>query len=308
MADMILPFPKDLSEAALVTHMGCMDGSGCMIMFLRAGGKKENVRLVAAGMLEKFIKRDLDDLGAKFVIFADIGLSGEHGEKYADLLEKRGDCVLLDHHITSLHLKDRKWCDVRQDICGTEMLRQYLKLEDESSRALAAMIQDHDLWRREDPRSVDLAAFTVFVGQDIFVERFVDRDITKGLFTPLEVDMMKIMTRRRDQFIDAAIRKVEIRRVAWGDGPVRETARVGYIISPEMNVSLLLDRLLEKHPDLDVACQINFEKGSVSLRSRGYDVSEFAKYFGGGGHKGASGHRISDQIMKGILEDIHGGV
>lgn len=272
-------------------------------MFLRAGGKRENIRYVAAGMVEKFIKKDLDELGGRFVIFADIGLSGATGEKYADILEKRGNCVLLDHHNTSLHLSNRTWCDVRQEFCGTELLRQYLQLEDESSKALAVLIQDHDLWLKKDPRSVELAAFTVFVGQDIFVDRFVNRDVTKEFFDPLETELMKIMTRRRDQFIDQAIKKVVVKDVTWNGN----TCKVGYIISPEMNVSLLLDTLLSQKPELDVGCQINFEKGSVSLRSRrGYDVSEMAKYFGGGGHKAASGHRISDEIMKGILEDIHG--
>jgi len=298
--------PTDISEAALATHMGCMDGSGCVIMFLRAGGKLENVRFIAAGMVEKFIKKDMPELGGKFIIFADVGLSGKEGPKYADQLEKRGNLVMIDHHITSSHLAGKSWADIRQEFCGTELLRQYLGLEDESSKALASLIQDHDLWLRKDPRSVDLAAFTVFVGQDIFVERFKDRDVTKEFFTPLEQEMMKIMTRRRDQFINVAIKKVVVKDVTWGESD-EKMAKVGYIISPEMNVSLLLDTLLNERPELDVGCQINFEKGSVSLRSRrGYDVSEMAKYFGGGGHKAASGHRISDEIMKGILDDIHG--
>ena len=303
---MIMLKPTDMSKTALATHQGCMDGSGCTIMFLRAGGKLENVHFVAAGMVERFIKRDLPSLGDKFVIFADIGLNKKDGEKYAQELEKRGDCVLIDHHITSAHLKDKPWCDVRQEFCGTELLRQYLGLEDDSSKALAALIQDHDLWLRRDERSIELAAFTVFVGQDIFVERFKDRDVSKEFFTPMEQEMMKIMSRRRDQFIAAAIRKVVIKDVQWGESGDK-LAKVGYIISPEMNVSLLLDTLLMEHTELDVGCQINLEKGSVSLRSRrGYDVSEMAAFYGGGGHKAASGHRIPEQITHQLIEGIHG--
>lgn len=294
--------PKNIEDTILVTHMGCMDGSGCEIMFLRAGGKKENVRFVAAGMLERFLKNDLDSLCDRFIIFADIGLT-KKSETYVELLEKRGSCVLLDHHSTSLFVDGKPWCDVRQDICGTEMLRQYLGLEDESSKALAALIMDHDIWIQKDPRSLDLAAFTVFVGQDIFVDRFVDRDITKGLFDPLETELMKIMTRRRDQFIAACIKKVIVRDVKWGDGRV---AKVGYIISGEMNVTLMLDVLLRERPDLDVGCQINFEKGSVSLRSRnGYDVAEMATYYGGGGHKAAAGHRIPEAMLLDVLKEVH---
>lgn len=300
----MLPRFTNIEDTILVTHMGCMDGSGCVIMFLRAGGKLENVRFVSAGTLGRFVKKDLLSLEDKFIIFSDIGFSEEHGEKYAGMLEKRGNIVLLDHHVTSNFLKTRTWAHIVMEFCGTELTRQYLGLEDESSKALSAIIQDHDLWKRNDPRSVDLAAFTVFVGQDVFVQRFKDRDITKELFTSLEKEMMDIVLRRRDQFIAAAVKKVVIKDVEWG---ASRKCKVGYVISSEMNVSLLLDNVLEKYPEIDVSCQINFERSSVSLRARqdGYDVSEMAKYYGGGGHKAASGHRITEFVMDSIYNDIH---
>jgi len=292
----------NLKDTILVTHMGCMDGSGCAIMFVRAGGLRENIRYCAAGMTERFIKEDLPGLAGKFIIFADIGLSGPNQARYADELEKRGDVVLIDHHNTSLGLKDRSWCTIRMESCGTELLRQYLQLEDESSKALAILIQDHDLWLGKNPLSMDLAAFTVFAGQDVFVDRFLDRDVRNGVFNELETELMKIVTRRRDQFIQILCKKAFVKDVTYGD----KIAKIGYIVSSEMNVSLLLDTLLKQRPEIDIACQINFDKNSASMRSRGYDVSEFAKYFGGGGHVRASGHRLSDQLIQDLVNEIHG--
>ena len=307
----MLPKPESLDDAILITHASCMDGSGAAIMFMRAGGKEENVRYIPAGTLERFIKEDLDSLGDKFIIIADVGLSnGPHLERYADILEKRGNVALMDHHITSIGLKSRTWADVRQDICGCEMMRQYLvdskfqydRLHD---RDLTMLIQDHDLWLEKNPRSKDLASYCVFFGQDVFVKNFVDRNIQAGPFTANEELMLAALIKRRDIVIDAVIRKAIIKNVQYNE--TEDTVKVAYVVTSEMNVSLLLDTLLKRHPEAEVACQINFDRGTVSFRSRsGFDVSQMATYFGGGGHKAAAGHRIPDQIVKDILEQLHG--
>ena len=56
-----------------------------------------------------------------------------------------------------------------------------------------------------------------------------------------------------------------------------------------------------------VACQINIDRNSVSLRSRdGTDDSEIAMYYGGGGHKAAAGHSLPQHLVEDIIETIHG--
>lgn len=293
---------KDISNVVLVTHMGCMDGAGSTIMFLRAGGKRENVRYVAAGMVEKFLKDNLESLYGKFILFADVAIGGKsNSQQYIDKLTLRGDCFLLDHHKTAEHLKGVKWCNINMNKCGTQLTREYFGLNDESSIALANLIQDHDLWLRKDKMSDQLAAFTVFVGQDIFVDRFYNRDVSKFVFDEFESELMKIVTHKRDLAIDAILKKVHTRKIMFSGNMVN----VGYIITGEPNTSLLLDRLLLKYNNVDVACQVNIEKGSVSLRSKTYDVSEMASLFGGGGHAGASGHRISPHVIEEIIEEIH---
>lgn len=143
---MSLPRPKDISDAVLVTHRTCLDGAGCAIVFLRAGGRRENIRFVPAGMLENFVKKDPVFAGDEFIIFADIGLNVP---KYATRIDKRGNCVLLDHHKTSAHLADRPWAGVDMDACGTELLRRYLGDDigpehTVTCETLARVIDDHD--------------------------------------------------------------------------------------------------------------------------------------------------------------------
>lgn len=301
----MLPRPESIADTILVTHKGCMDGSGCAIVFQAAGGKKENIRYVAAGMVERFIKDEPLIDSDRFMLFADVGFPDD--QKYVNKLEKRGNVVVLDHHKTSAHMKDRSWCKIDVDgnggsACGCEMLRQYLGLEDQSTRYLCEVIDDHDRWLRKTPLSEELATLSVFLGQKIFIEWFTGRDFSNGLFTKTELDMLQVLKERRDENIETAIKKALVKDVVFNGVPMK----IGYVVTPEPNISLLLDTLLERRPELDVACSIGVDKGAASFRTKkSIDVSEIAKYFGGGGHRAAAGHRLPDSMVKELIEVVH---
>jgi oligoribonuclease NrnB/cAMP/cGMP phosphodiesterase (DHH superfamily) len=320
---MALPVPEKIEDAVLVTHKGCMDGAGCAIMFMLAGGKRENIHYVAAGMVEKFVKKDPVFQGDKFLIFADVGLNTP---KYADVLERRGNLVLLDHHDTSLHLAGRHWAEIEEknQRCGTRMLRDYLIanvpggniLQSSSYRNFADTIDDHDRWLREKlPLSEDMATFMVFVGQQDFITRFADpkericQNIAAGrsktLFTPFEDDVINILDRRRDEAIEEAMKKVTVKEIKLSDGSQVIGA---FLISNEPNISLLLNRVLEVYPQAQIAVSVCIEKGATSIRSRGGDpdVGRIASLLGGGGHKAAAGHRLPQDLNEIILEHIYG--
>jgi oligoribonuclease NrnB/cAMP/cGMP phosphodiesterase (DHH superfamily) len=334
--EMALPKPDRLEDAILVTHKGCMDGSGCAIMFMLAGGKRENIRFVAAGMVEKFVKKDPVFSSDKFLIFADVGLNTP---KYADILEKRGNLVMLDHHNTSLHLLGRHWAQIEEtnQRCGTRMLRDYLielgdaeaekgppfdgpftmcrVLKSSSYRNFADLLDDHDRWIRKIPGSEDMATIMSFLGQQDFITRFSDpkdricQNIAKGrskvFLTEFEEDLLGILAKRRDEAIAEAIEKAFVRDVKLPDDT---HVNVGFVITMEPNISLLLQRLLEAKPEIQIAASICIEKGAVSLRSRGGvpDCSYVAGLFSGGGHKGAAGHRLPQDLNDMIVEHIYG--
>lgn len=323
MDPMGLPKPDNLEDAVLITHKGCMDGSGCAIMFMGAGGKRENIKYVAAGMVEKFVKSDPVFKSNKFLIFADIGLNTP---KYADTLEKRGNLVLLDHHNTSLHLMGRYWAEIEEknERCGTRMLRDYLidivpapnPIKSSSWRMFANLLDDHDRWIRQIPGSEDMATIMSFLGQQDFITRFTDpktrrcdniskRRAQSGFLTEFEEDLLGILARRRDEAIEDVLKKVTVRQVKLPDGSM---VSMGIVVTMEPNISLLLQRLLEQYPQVQVATSISLEKGAVSLRSRGGepDCSRIAALFEGGGHKGAAGHRIPQDTLETILEHIYG--
>lgn len=304
-----------------------MDGSGCAIMFALAGGKPENVKLVAAGMVEKFVKKDPDFDSGKFMIFADIGLNTP---KYADILERRGNLVMLDHHNTSLHLVGRHWAQIeeRNERCGTRMLRDYLIwindlegvgqgniLKSSSYRNFADLIDDHDRWIRKIDGSEDMATIMSFLGQKDFIERFKDpkdricqnipRGRGKSFLTEFEDDLLGLLSKRRDESITEVVKKAKTRVLSLPDGT---SVTAGIVITDEPNISLLLNRMLEERSDIEIAVSVCLDKGAVSLRSRGGtpDVSQIAGHFGGGGHKAAAGHRLPPDLNDVILEHIYG--
>lgn len=323
-----LPRPSDITTAVLVTHQGCMDGSTCAILFMAAGGKQENIRYIAAGMVERFVKEDMPSLGGKFLIFADVGVATP---KYADILEKRGDVVLIDHHKTSLHMVGRPWCHIDAEgnggsACGAELFRRYLctlspelqnLMNDDGTddmgdynvfRSFCKIVDDHDRWLRKIPISEKLANLMTFIGQRRFVGSF--RDLKSGRITwgtlklePFEANLLDLLEEKKHETIDSLMKHVIVRDFLWGG----TTIKIGYSITSEMNVSLLLDVLLKRYPEVNVAAQINPDKSSVSFRSRGdVDVSELAKYFGGGGHYAAAGHSIKKSVWDTLISEVHG--
>ena len=317
--------PEDLSQASLVTHAACMDGAGCAIIFLMLGGKEENIHYVGAGTLRKFVDENHLMKGDRFVIFADVGITSAED---ADALEKRGNCVLIDHHLSAKHMQDRSWCYIDCDgnsgsACACKLFLSYMAYSYESwSRVfmenheilhLTNAIDDNDRWLQKNPRSAEMAAYMTFVGQKRFIKAFIDLSRWGDNFSSLspnktiwyewEETVLEIIQDQKNKNIERLLRDVIVHDIEMDN----EMIPVGYVVSSEQNVSQLLMTVLQRFPEVKVAAQISVDKGSISMRSRGdVDVSALAKMFHGGGHRSASGHPLPKNLSKLIIEACHG--
>lgn len=306
----------DLVNTILITHKGCSDGTGCALMFLEAGGKLENIHFVSAGKVDDYIKENnlLDD--PRFILMADISVSKED---CIAALEKRGNVLILDHHKTSIEpLGQKSWATIDMSACGTELLRRHLNLNEDYYVDYAAIVDDIDRWvRNKLPWSEDLAEFHRFVGQEEYLKSFyytglkrrhkdtwifgtfAYRHLSSWLF-PNEQEVLQFVKRRRESKIKEAVEKVIIRDVEING----ELVKIGYTLSKGSD--LLAVAMLEKYPDIEVACFFNLETGSVSLRSRGeFDVTKIASLYGGGGHRASAGHYMPRSLIMEFVEGIH---
>lgn len=305
--------PSDMKDTILCTHRNCLDGAGSAIMFLRAGGRRENIRYVAAGQVERFVKTDPIYKTDKFIIFADLGLNQKTAfdTKYADDLEKRGNCVMIDHHESSLYLENRTWCKIDMNACGTELLRRYLvahgflkeQYPSDPLFRLANIIDDFDRYQLKDQRSLLMADLFTFIGQQKFVDKFLNpwtRFVDEHFWSEGELYMLDVIQAKRLEVTEHLMKKVEKKDLLVPEY-FSYPLKMAVVVSSEPYISHILDRILQENPDCQFAAQISFDRGSVSLRSRGdVNVREISQLFGGGGHRAAGGH----PIPKGTISDV----
>lgn len=74
------------------------------------------------------------------------------------------------------------------------------------------------------------------------------------------------------------------------------------MVCAEKYISQLGDYLLNldmsPNRNADIVAIVNAQKGTVSLRSKNYDVSAIAKACGGGGHERAAGFKLEDHWLQ----------
>jgi oligoribonuclease NrnB/cAMP/cGMP phosphodiesterase (DHH superfamily) len=94
----------DLTNTKLVTHANCPDGLACAIVFISAGGQRNNV--VFSSPNHKFVDEKVKDLlgssSGVDIIIADLSVS----EQLAEVIENAYKNVLLfDHHNSAEKIK-----------------------------------------------------------------------------------------------------------------------------------------------------------------------------------------------------------
>lgn len=296
--------PTNLDTTILVTHMTCLDGSGCAVMFIRAGGNSENIRYVPAGGLERWMKQERNGILAsdRPIIVADIGTA--HPD-YIGELDRRGNLVVLDHHKTSIPMVGHDWAIVDVGACGTELLRRYLRLDELNDICLAEVIDDFDRWQRQIAWSSDLADFHVFLGQHQFVLRFAERRFEDVILYEEEDGIIRMIQVRKDEDIAYALRSAIEAPFPLEGAP---DASAVILVTDCPYTTHLLDEALQRHPGAQLAVQVMLGIRKVSLRSRSdFDVSEVAKRFGGGGHAQAAGYRIQKSLIDDLVTEVIGG-
>jgi oligoribonuclease NrnB/cAMP/cGMP phosphodiesterase (DHH superfamily) len=295
----------DFSRVKLVTHKGCMDGSAAAILFLVAGGKRENIVFCHPShyQMDDAVK-DLMDSTGNPILVVDTSISIELAEQIEFL---KRDVTLLDHHKSADDLKKFSWCSVDHSRCGCLMfydyiyrsiyVDQYTKVAKYSQ--LICAVDDVDRWQHNIPESKKVAFLHNILGQNLFIDRFLKNPSIE--FSDNEKYLLEIDESRRNQYIqekknDLVVITKQI------DG---HQVRIGCVRADNHQSFLGNDICEDLNLNIDIALMIGLH--SISLRGSSncpVDLSALAKKNGGGGHKLAAGCSVSKILGEELLDLI----
>ena len=278
------PGPK----TGLVTHRGCLDGTGSALMFLWAGGKRENILFRNPSTCDLTAEE-----AAPFdeVWFADLCPSNMEDPAGGKPFH------VFDHHASNFRkFEGDGHCTFSMQHSGTSLMERELGLDKTESAfladnlfALVPALESYDLGKFDVADGMFLADLAASFSQDDMLD-LLDRE-GYGVFQDDECSgRVKALSSMRKLFAESATRNVV--EFYLDDGGVR--AGVSY--SPVYWKNEVAQQILEQGYDLAVVVDPG---GMVSLRSKagGPDCSIIAGRYGGGGHPRAAGFKANSKNM-----------
>lgn len=280
---------------ALLTHRGCLDGTGSALVFIWAGGRRDRILFKNPSML---------------VLSSDDVPSDVTDVWYADCCPPTmddpaagRDFLVFDHHVSNerAHRGDPR-CTFDMKRSGTSLLAHVLgqvddsdSLEMEGRRDLIRALESYDLGRFDHEPGQRLADAAATYSQEEMLDLMIELGPNGTLHDRDLTCRAEAMASVRNLYADSAIRSVFYSSLmlpavaGFFDAPIR----IGVSSSPVYWKNEVSERILDSGK-VDVAVIIDTTGGMVSLRSRpsGPDCSVIAGLYGGGGHARAAGFKI----------------
>ena len=203
-------------------------------------------------------------------------------EVLKDFLGEFPETMVIDHHVSAMDDLDAAFVDCALGgfifavhSSGCVLTWQHFFPEEEIPEILL-YVQDRDLWKFELENSKEINAYIASLPKD-----FEEWD---QFYTPEAYDAGRAIIRLQEKAIERRLKDVRMIKIDDYTVPC---------VNASENISELGSAMCEAYPDAPFSvsyCDRGDGKRSYSLRSRnGFDVSEVAKMFFGGGHPGAAG-------------------
>ena len=279
-------------KTALLTHND-LDGIGCAVVFSVVLPGAGPIELVENGKIDGRVRALLEERMAEAsdheVLVTDHAVDPTTADLVESFIAAGGGFTLLDHHRSARTLARWSWATIDESRSATGLLFDHLG-RPPALADFAAVVEDHDLWKHNDPRSRSLAALVGLIRHEKFLARFSSDPRVE--FTEGELMLLENEDSRREEFLARKVeqaRQVEIDGVHWA------------ICYAEQYQSDLAQRLMN---ELNVAATaiVNAGKRTVSMRGRDVDVSPIAVRFGGGGHARAAAFTFRGRPLEVTLE------
>ena len=302
----------------LITHTD-LDGVSCAILAKLAFGNHVEIEYCDYSDMDSKFKDVIEELKTKpqryFV--TDLNLS-ESLISQIDEVNKDKNLLLFDHHQSSLPFGDKDWiCAADRDendnpVCGTSLFYGYLKMFPGGLHYVCDKFVEYvtywDTWQWENKgadgdMSKNLSNLLSIYGRDSFLSKMVDHLSKRASNFKLDKTDVEVLD----------IREAEMRRYISDKNHqlkcfVVDNYTVGVVFA-ERFISQLGNELCRRNPDIDFAAIVQPAYNTVSLRSiKDVDLSEFAKRYGGGGHKLSAGMPYSEDLNIELVQSIFGNI
>jgi len=278
-----------MKEKVLLYHKNCRDGYGSRWCFERKWGEEMTYIPVSHGSP---LPEGLED---KEIWIADFSYSRDI---LLDLKEKNRSLTVIDHHLTAEEaLKDLSFCHFDMSHCGSVLSWHYCNGPDQEPPLLLKYIEDRDLWKWKMPFAKEIAA--VINGSDYSLQLWndlSDRLEDNQKFSEALAEG-SIIIRQDQRKIKEIFSKRHILSILGGEAPA--------VNSPIYQSELAHMVAEDAGAKYGLAYYFDGTGYVFSIRvgkERDFDVSKIAVQFGGGGHKAASGFKVTD------LKDLNGRV
>lgn len=277
-----------IMRKVLFTHID-MDGAGSELIVRLANPDIEVYRVDYNFDLDIKYRKIMAE--ADSLIFTDISVSRDTAELLEATRRYGKELLLLDHHESAKNnLGDLNypWVHIDMNYSGallafcwykSQLSLDYQLADYNNYGYLAMLISDYDLWTHEHPESIILQFLWNRLGTDAFVDRFLKN--SSPSLSAEEKMLVKESEEALEESYQIAISHLEEEEDIEGNKWLLITD-IGQMYS------LVASRILKERQDV-VYCCIMSRKGSLSFRSKSYDIEPIARALGGGGHKLAAG-------------------
>lgn len=314
----------------MFTHTD-LDGVGCAIVLKTMMKKVYHVITdidisyhdyddINSSVMDYVMNTNVDDYD--YIYITDISVNEETAQKLDKLvIDERVRVVLIDHHKTALWLNEYEWAHVYSNDespkSATLLLLDYLisrrglpigntcdRVASYNIRQFATLVSRWDTWLWVDGEhnyiEQSLNRLSGIYDKDTFIWLMADRiTYTHPLISNTEYTMLDSMAKQIGLYVKEChemVTTITNHGLTYG------------VVFCEKYVNEVAKYIYENHPEFAFVAIVNLHTQSVSLRTNKeeVDVSVFAKKFGGGGHKQASGFKLKCMNVEKMLSNMLG--
>jgi oligoribonuclease NrnB/cAMP/cGMP phosphodiesterase (DHH superfamily) len=306
-----------------ISHVKDLDGKICPMMtrLLLSGDYMVVTTLLDNDQMDTCI---VSELSASYydydlIIITDLGVSEDTFDFLADLVHSKNAPIhFFDHHINSVEnaakYSGESWIHVDTTISAALIYCRFLY--DDSKEVkwssysyqskidtglrlsnVAVNVSDYDTFAFKDNGNTEAERLNILLGicgDDLFEEGF--RKYVSGCSNEIgreeDLAIVNYILKDRQRYIDR-YQNLDIVKILGRRCVVVFTDRPEY-------VSELGYQICKCHADVDLLVAVNFRDKAVQIRSRKESAKlyDFAKHFGGGGHKFSGGFPLTIDIYK----------